>query len=410
MSAVQDMSHPSDSNTFEAHRPLTLADIEQPDAKRVIVGMSGGVDSSVSAVLLQQAGFMVEGLFMKNWEEDDGTEYCTAMDDLADAQAVCDKIGIKLHTANFAMEYWDRVFEHFLAEYKAGRTPNPDILCNKEIKFKAFLDYALTLGADYIATGHYTRRSVDYQNQNGDVVAQLLRGLDNNKDQSYFLHAVGGDKLAKTLFPVGELEKPVVRQIAEEHDLITANKKDSTGICFIGERRFKDFLQQYLPAQKGDIITDDGFTIGTHDGLMYYTLGQRGGIGIGGVKDRPEEPWFVLAKDLANNQLIVGQGHEHLMMMSSELQAYKLDWVDGLPPTDIFSADGLRAMAKSRYRQPDQACRVFALDDEGLQVKVLFDEPQRAVTPGQSAVFYIEAVCLGGGVIESTDAPTIDAS
>ena len=410
MSAVQDMSHPSDSNTFEAHRPLTLADIEQPDAKRVIVGMSGGVDSSVSAVLLQQAGFMVEGLFMKNWEEDDGTEYCTAMDDLADAQAVCDKIGIKLHTANFAMEYWDRVFEHFLAEYKAGRTPNPDILCNKEIKFKAFLDYALTLGADYIATGHYTRRSVDYQNQNGDIVAQLLRGLDNNKDQSYFLHAVGGDKLAKTLFPVGELEKPVVRQIAEEHDLITANKKDSTGICFIGERRFKDFLQQYLPAQKGDIITDDGFTIGTHDGLMYYTLGQRGGIGIGGVKDRPEEPWFVLAKDLANNQLIVGQGHEHLMMMSSELQAYKLDWVDGFPPADIFSADGLRAMAKSRYRQPDQACRVFALDDEGLQVKVLFDAPQRAVTPGQSAVFYIEAVCLGGGVIESTDAPTIDAS
>ncbi|WP_435951046.1 tRNA 2-thiouridine(34) synthase MnmA [Psychrobacter sp. DM8] len=367
--------------------------------------MSGGVDSSVSAVLLQQAGFKVEGLFMKNWEEDDGTEYCTAMDDLADAQAVCDKIGIKLHTANFAMEYWDRVFEHFLAEYKAGRTPNPDILCNKEIKFKAFLDYALTLGADYIATGHYTRRSINYNNADGVEVAQLLRGLDNNKDQSYFLHAVGGDKLAKTLFPIGELEKPVVRQIAEAHDLATAKKKDSTGICFIGERRFKDFLQQYLPAQKGDIITDDGHIIGSHDGLMYYTLGQRGGIGIGGVKDRPEEPWFVLAKDLDNNRLIVGQGHEHLMLMSNELRAYKLDWVEGVAPADIFSEQGLRCMAKSRYRQPDQACTVFAVDDKGLEVKVIFDAPQRALTPGQSAVFYIDEVCLGGGVIESIDAP-----
>lgn len=390
---------------FHAHRPLTLADIDTPNTKHVIVGMSGGVDSSVSAVLLQQAGFKVEGLFMKNWEEDDGTEYCTAMDDLADAQAVCDKIGIKLHTANFAMEYWDRVFEHFLAEYKAGRTPNPDILCNKEIKFKAFLDYALTLGADYIATGHYTRRSVNYTNTDGETVAQLLRGLDNNKDQSYFLHAVGGDKIAKTLFPVGELEKPVVRQIAEEHDLITAKKKDSTGICFIGERRFKDFLQQYLPAQKGDIMTDDNKTIGTHDGLMYYTLGQRGGIGIGGVKDRPEEPWFVLAKDLDKNLLIVGQGHEHPMLMSNELHAYKLDWINGLPPTDVFSDKGLRCMAKSRYRQPDQACHVFATNADGSEVRVVFDEPQRAVTPGQSAVFYIDEVCLGGGVIASIDAP-----
>ncbi|WP_413191374.1 tRNA 2-thiouridine(34) synthase MnmA [Psychrobacter sp. AT9] len=393
------------SDSFNAQRPLTLADIDNPSTKHVIVGMSGGVDSSVSAVLLQQAGFKVEGLFMKNWEEDDGTEYCTAMDDLADAQAVCDKIGMKLHTANFAMEYWDRVFEHFLAEYKAGRTPNPDILCNKEIKFKAFLDYALTLGADYIATGHYTRRSMNYTNANGDEVAQLLRGLDNNKDQSYFLHAVGGDKIAKTLFPVGELEKPVVRQIAEEHDLATAKKKDSTGICFIGERRFKDFLQQYLPAQKGDIVTDDGHTIGTHDGLMYYTLGQRGGIGIGGVKDRPEEPWFVLAKDLDKNRLIVGQGHEHPMMLSNELTAYKMDWVDGLPPMEVFTTEGLRFMAKARYRQPDQACRVFATSADGSDVRVVFDEPQRAVTPGQSAVFYIDEVCLGGGVIASIDAP-----
>ncbi|MEC5210487.1 tRNA-specific 2-thiouridylase [Psychrobacter sp. PL15] len=405
MSTTQDRLATPVSHSFNAQRALTLADIDNPATTRVIVGMSGGVDSSVSAVLLQQAGFMVEGLFMKNWEEDDGTEYCTAMDDLADAQSVCDKIGIKLHTANFAMEYWDRVFEHFLAEYKAGRTPNPDILCNKEIKFKAFLDYALTLGADYIATGHYTRRSVNYTNADGSCVAQLLRGLDNNKDQSYFLHAVGGDKLAKTLFPVGELEKPVVRQIAEEHDLITANKKDSTGICFIGERRFKDFLQQYLPAQKGDILTDDNKVIGTHDGLMYYTLGQRGGIGIGGVKDRPEEPWFVLAKDLDKNRLIVGQGHEHPMLLSTELHAYKLDWVDILPPTDIFSPDGLRCMAKARYRQPDQACTVTAANEDGSEVRVVFDEPQRAVTPGQSAVFYIDEVCLGGGVIESIDAP-----
>jgi len=405
MSAIQYTSSTTVSESFNAHRPLTLADVENPSTKHVIVGMSGGVDSSVSAVLLQQAGFKVEGLFMKNWEEDDGTEYCTAMDDLADAQAVCDKIGMKLHTANFAMEYWDRVFEHFLAEYKAGRTPNPDILCNKEIKFKAFLDYALTLGADYIATGHYTRRSVNYINAEGDEVAQLLRGLDNNKDQSYFLHAVGGDKIAKTLFPVGELEKPVVRQIAEQHDLATAKKKDSTGICFIGERRFKDFLQQYLPAQKGEILTDDNKVIGTHDGLMYYTLGQRGGIGIGGVKDRPEEPWFVLAKDLDKNRLIVGQGHEHPMLMSNELKAYKLDWIDGLPPADVFSDEGLACMEKSRYRQPDQACRVFATNADGSEVRVVFDEPQRAVTPGQSAVFYIDEVCLGGGVIESIDAP-----
>jgi len=405
MSAIQNTSSTTVSESFNAHRPLTLADVENPSTKHVIVGMSGGVDSSVSAVLLQQAGFKVEGLFMKNWEEDDGTEYCTAMDDLADAQAVCDKIGMKLHTANFAMEYWDRVFEHFLAEYKAGRTPNPDILCNKEIKFKAFLDYALTLGADYIATGHYTRRSVNYTNAKGEEVAQLLRGLDNNKDQSYFLHAVGGDKIAKTLFPVGDLEKPVVRQIAEKHDLATAKKKDSTGICFIGERRFKDFLQQYLPAQKGEILTDDNKVIGTHDGLMYYTLGQRGGIGIGGVKDRPEEPWFVLAKDLEKNRLIVGQGHEHPMLMSNELKAYKLDWIDGLPPADVFSDEGLACMEKSRYRQPDQACRVFATNADGSEVRVVFDEPQRAVTPGQSAVFYIDEVCLGGGVIESIDAP-----
>lgn len=354
--------------------------------KRVIVGMSGGVDSSVSVALLLEQGYQVEGLFMKNWEEDDGTEYCTALEDLADAQAVADKLGVHLHTANFSMEYWDRVFEHFLAEYQAGRTPNPDILCNKEVKFKAFLDYALTLGADFIATGHYARRG---ESQNG--FAPLLRGLDNNKDQSYFLHAVAGDKIAKTLFPVGELEKPQVRAIAEKYDLVTAKKKDSTGICFIGERKFKDFLQTYLPAQKGDIYSDDGILLGRHDGLMYYTIGQRGGIGIGGVKNRPDEPWFVLHKDLANNRLIVGQGHDHPYLQSTELTACKLDWVINPPQ------NGAKLTAKTRYRQPDQACQVFVEND---QLRVVFDQPQRAVTLGQSVVLYDGEVCLGGGVID----------
>lgn len=366
--------------------------IKAPADTRVIVGMSGGVDSSVSAWLLLQQGYQVEGLFMKNWEEDDGTEYCTAKEDLADAQAVCDRLGIPLHTANFAAEYWDRVFEHFLAEYKAGRTPNPDILCNKEIKFKAFLDYAIVLGADYIATGHYVRKGPVNKGNDAEC-ATLLKGLDPNKDQSYFLHAVNGKQIAKTLFPVGELEKPEVRCIATEQGFINAGKKDSTGICFIGERRFRDFLQQYLPAQPGPIETDDGQVIGEHQGLMYYTLGQREGIGIGGQRNAAEAPWYVVHKDLNRNVLVIGQGHEHLMMMSHHLRTRHVDWVTGEPSLP------LRCTAKTRYRQADQACTVSA-DTDGYVVS--FDQPQRAVTPGQSVVFYQGDICLGGGVIEET--------
>ncbi|MGS2716645.1 tRNA 2-thiouridine(34) synthase MnmA [Eionea flava] len=366
-----------------------------PENTRVMVGMSGGVDSSVTALLLQQQGYQVEGLFMKNWDEDDGTEYCSAKADLADAQRVCDTLGIKLHTANFAAEYWDNVFEYFLAEYKAGRTPNPDILCNREIKFKVFLDYAKVLGADMIATGHYVRRD----DSTGDT--QLMKGCDNNKDQSYFLHAVGSEQLAKTLFPVGELEKPVVRQLAEQHGLITHNKKDSTGICFIGERRFKDFLEQYLPAQEGDIVTDKGQVIGRHSGLMYHTMGQRQGLGIGGVKNAPDAPWYVVDKDLENNQLVVVQGDKHPRLYHQHLTASGMHWINppSLNTNNVNANQTLRCMAKIRYRQADQTCHV-QLNSEG-NISVSFDEPQRAVTPGQSIVLYDGEQCLGGAVIES---------
>mgnify|MGYP001819599241 FL=1 len=357
-------------------------------SKTVIVGMSGGVDSSVSALLLKEQGYRVEGLFMKNWEEDDGTEYCTAKEDFADAQAVADRLDIKLHGANFAAEYWDNVFEHFLEEYRAGRTPNPDILCNREIKFKAFLEYALMLGADLIATGHYTRRG-----ETGGK-ATLLKGLDPNKDQSYFLHAVGHQELEKTLFPVGEIEKPEVRALAEKYQLATAKKKDSTGICFIGERRFSDFLQQYLPAQPGEIHSLDGEYLGQHQGLMYHTIGQRQGLGIGGLANHSDAPWYVVDKDLDNNVLLVAQGNDHPALFRTSLTAGDIYWVSGESP-----AMPLQCHAKVRYRQQDQACTIIS-QDHGY--RVVFDEPQRAVTPGQSVVFYRGEECLGGGVIERT--------
>lgn len=377
------------SSTYDSHfPPLTEEQRAENAKKKVIIGMSGGVDSSVSAFILQQQGYQVEGLFMKNWEEDDDTDYCTAAADLADAQAVADKLGMKLHKINFAAEYWDNVFEHFLSEYKAGRTPNPDILCNKEIKFKAFLEYAAEdLGADYIATGHYVRRSGDDEN------AQLLRGLDTNKDQSYFLYALSKKQVGQSLFPVGEIEKPIVRKIAEDLGLATAKKKDSTGICFIGERKFKDFLARFLPAQPGEIRTVDGKVVGRHDGLMYHTLGQRKGLGIGGVKGLSEEPFYVVEKDLINNVLVVAQGHDNSALLSTGLIASQLNWVDLQP-----IRENLRCTVKTRYRQEDIPCEIQPIDDN--TIRVIFDEPQIAVTPGQSAVFYLGEVCLGGGIIE----------
>ncbi len=358
---------------------------------KVIVGVSGGVDSSVSALLLKQNGYEVTGVFMKNWEEDDNDQFCAASEDIKDAQAICETIGIDFKKINFAAEYWDHVFEYFLQEYKAGRTPNPDVLCNKEIKFKAFLDYAQLLGGDYIATGHYTRKRTLASGEH-----QLLKGLDHNKDQSYFLYTLGQEQLNYTLFPIGELEKPKVRELAAQYKLITHNKKDSTGICFIGERKFKDFLNQYLPAQPGEIQDENGVVIGQHDGLMYYTLGQRQGLKIGGVKNRPETPWFVAEKDIQNNILIAVQGHNHPLLMKKSLTAGKLHWVKGSSPGETF-----HCKAKTRYRQADQNC-VVTIDQQN-QAHVIFDQMQRAITPGQSVVFYDGEVCLGGGIILSTD-------
>ena len=355
--------------------------------KKIMVGMSGGVDSSVTALLLQQQGYEVEGLFMKNWEEDDTDDQCTAEEDLKDAASVCNTLGIPLHTVNFSSEYWDRVFEYFLSEYRAGRTPNPDVICNKEIKFKAFLDYALHLGADAIATGHYVQAATI----EGKTV--LKKGYDQNKDQSYFLYTLGQQPLGKSLFPVGALDKPQVRRLAEQHHFTNSAKKDSTGICFIGERNFREFLQTYLPAQPGDMLTPEGICMGVHQGLMYYTLGQRQGLGIGGQQQASDDPWYVIDKDLENNVLIVAQGHEHPLLFKNELRARDLHWISETQPLAPF-----HCTAKNRYRQPDQTCTVTPLENDS--VKVVFDAPQRAVTPGQSVVFYRDDICLGGGVIQ----------
>lgn len=357
--------------------------------QRVIVGLSGGVDSSVTALLLKQQGYQVEGLFMKNWEEDDTEDYCSASTDIADAQAICDKLEIPLHTINFAAEYWDRVFTHFLAEYQLGRTPNPDILCNREIKFKTFLDYALACGADFIATGHYAGRS--YINNS----YQLLKCADKNKDQTYFLYTLGQKPLAKTLFPLANLTKSEVRQIAVQAGFSNATKKDSTGICFIGERKFKHFLQTYLPAQPGNIETLTGEILGKHDGLMYYTLGQRQGLGIGGQKAKEGSPWYVAAKQLAQNTLIVVQGHNHPKLFAPALVCTQLHWIDDCPPTS-----SLHCTAKTRYRQLETACLIKPLSNDKYQVE--FEIPQRAITPGQSVVFYQDQTCLGGGIIDAT--------
>ena len=364
-------------------------------AGKIMVAMSGGVDSSVSALLLQQQGLDIAGMFMKNWEEDDRYGECSAAVDVADAQVVAENLGMELHTRNFASEYWENVFDEFLNEYRAGRTPNPDILCNREIKFKTFLEHAENLGAEKIATGHYVR------SDEKDGMHRLLRGVDHNKDQSYFLYAVGHEQLAKTLFPVGELEKPRVRELAEQAGFNVFDKKDSTGICFIGERNFTSFLSDYLPAQPGDIQTADGQVIGKHQGLMFHTLGQRQGLGIGGVKGYPEAPWYVLHKDMDNNILFVGQGHEHPWMLSNELEASQLAWVSGSAP-----AEGSSLTAKVRYRQQDQDVRLEQVSDTHIKLK--FRQAQRAVTPGQSVVLYDGDVCLGGGIIETMNTPPMD--
>ena len=363
--------------------------------RRIVVGMSGGVDSSVAAWLLREQGWEVIGLFMKNWEDDDDDQYCSTRQDWLDAASAADVVGIDIDAVNFAAEYRDRVFAEFLREYSAGRTPNPDVLCNAEIKFKAFLDHAVRMGAEYIATGHYARvRSVaDGLAPEGER-HELLRGLDPAKDQSYFLHRLSQQQLARTVFPLGAMRKPEVREIAARIGLANAAKKDSTGICFIGERPFREFLNRYLPTRPGPILTDTGQRIGEHVGLAFYTLGQRKGIGIGGTRGGSGDPWFVARKDLETNTLYVVQGHDHPWLLSSQLRADHVHWIAGSAPT----GDALGA--KTRYRQSDAACRLQAQagpDELGL----VFDQPQWAVTPGQSAVLYRGDVCLGGGLIAS---------
>ena len=358
-------------------------------SQRVIVGLSGGVDSAVAALLLLQQGYAVEALFMKNWDEDDDRSgHCTAAQDLADAQAVADRLGIKLHRINFSTEYWDRVFAYFLAEYRAGRTPNPDVMCNKEIKFRAFLDYAVDRGADFIATGHYARV------QHDETGAHLYKGRDADKDQSYFLHLLDQAQLARTLFPLGGLCKPEVRALAERAGFPNFAKKDSTGVCFIGERKFNAFLAEYLPAQPGVIVNLDGDVIGRHQGLMFHTQGQRQGLGIGGRRGDSGEPWYVVDKDLEHNRLIVVQGKDHPALFRPALRTETPHWID-VPPPEL----PLHCHAKIRYRQSDQRCTVRAISTESLHV--VFDHPQRAIAPGQAIVFYAGDRCLGGAAIRT---------
>jgi tRNA-specific 2-thiouridylase len=357
---------------------------------RVIVGLSGGVDSAVAALLLKQQGYAVEGLFMDNWEDGEEQTYCTAAEDFQDARRVSEQLGIPMHKVNFAVEYRERVFRHFLDEYAAGRTPNPDVLCNSEIKFKAFLDYALRLGAEFIATGHYARTA-----SSGDGV-KLLRGLDAAKDQSYFLHAVPQTALRRAMFPVGSMLKQDVRRRAREAGFRNHAKKDSTGICFIGERKFSEFLAKYLPAQPGNIETAEGKVLGRHRGLMYYTLGQRQGLGIGGQRATAETAWYAAAKDLKRNVLVAVQGHDHPLLHQQSLTAGQLHWIAGAPPALRF-----HCMAKHRYRQADQPCQV-TIESRG-HCHVMFNHAQRALTPGQYIVFYHGEECLGGGVISVVD-------
>ena len=355
--------------------------------ERIVVGMSGGVDSSVAALLLKRRGFDVVGLFMKNWEDDDDDEYCSTRQDFIDCASVAEVIGIDLEAVNFSAEYKERVFGAFLAEYSAGRTPNPDVLCNAEIKFKAFLDHALALGAKHIATGHYAR----VRTAEGRV--ELLKAVDSSKDQSYFLHRLTQAQLARVVFPVGELRKTEVRRIAREAGLPNFARRGSTGICFIGERPFREFLNRYLPKKPGPMRTPEGKTVGEHIGLSFYTIGQRKGVGIGGLKDSAGGPWYVCGKDLEKNELIVVQGHDHPLLLSQKLRAEDLAWVSGAAP-QASSSYG----AKTRYRQADADCRIDRIGDEDLEVE--FSAPQWAVTPGQSVVLYRGEACLGGGVIQ----------